>query len=67
MENYTKNQAKKLCRLYYRDKILTFADEGKSIREITELINKKYIPKSRFKGTTLSKDIIHNIIKKARK
>lgn len=55
---------KKLARLYYQDLIWELHDSGKSVREITEIINKKHIPRSRFRGITLSKSTIHNIIKK---
>jgi hypothetical protein len=64
MEKYSTNQAKKLARLYYQDKIWQLAAAGKSVREITELINRQYIPRSKFKGVTLSKSTIHTIIKK---
>ena len=62
MTNYTK----KICKLYYQDKIWELADQGKSVREITDLINKHFVTRSKFKGTTLSKSTIHNIIRKKR-
>ena len=55
---------KKLAQLYYQDKIWELAYSGMSIRKITDTINRKHIPHSRFKGITLSKDTIHKIIKK---
>jgi hypothetical protein len=64
MEKYSTNQAKKLARLYYQDKIWQLHTIGKSIRDITDQINRQYIPRSRFKGVTLSKSTIHTIIKK---
>jgi len=64
MENRGKNYTKKICKLYYQDKIWELAKEGKSVREITELINRHYIPRSRFKGVTLSKSTIHKIVQK---
>jgi hypothetical protein len=64
MEKYSPNQAKKLARLFYQDKIWQLHVAGKSVREITDQINRQYIPRSRFKGVTLSKSTIHTIIKK---
>jgi len=64
MEKYSTNQAKKLARIYYQDRIWELHQQQKSIIEITNLINKRYIPRSRFKGTTLSRTTIHNVIKK---
>ena len=64
MKNLSKNQAKKLARLYYQDKIWQLHDvEGKSIRDITDLINRRYIPRSKFKGTTIGKSSIAKLIK----
>jgi len=67
MENLPINETKRLTKLYYQDKIWQLAEEGKSVREITNLINRHYIPRSKFKGTTLSKSTIHEIIKKVKK
>ena len=67
MENLPINETKRLAQLYYQDKIWQLAEEGKSVREITNLINRHYIPRSKFKGTTLSKSTIHEIIKKVKK
>lgn len=61
------NYLKKVCQLYYQDKIWKLSHEGKSIREITDLLNRHYIPRSKFKGVHLSKSTIHTIIKKANK
>jgi len=65
MDKNSPNHTKKLARLYYQDKIWQLKSDGKSIREITDLINKHYIPRSKFKGVTLSKSTIHTITKKA--
>lgn len=59
------NHQKKMCKLYYQDRIWELSNQGKSVREITDLINRHYIPRSKFKGITLSKSTIHTIIKKA--
>lgn len=59
-----KMYAKKICRLYYQDRIWTLANDGKSVREIADLINRHFIPRSKFKGLTLSKSTIHTIIKR---
>ena len=67
MEKLPINETKRLSQLYYQDKIWQLAEEGKSVREITNLINRHYIPRSKFKGTTLSKSTIHEIIKKVKK
>jgi len=64
MQNLSINKAKKLAQLYYQDKIWELADQGKSVREITRLINRHFIPRSKFKGVTLSKTTIYTIIKK---
>ena len=61
------NKAKDLAKLYYQDKIWQLYKEGKSVRKITELINRHYLPRSKFRGTTLSKSTIHKIIIKGRK
>ncbi len=58
-----KNKKKK-AKLYYQDKIFELSKQGKSIREITEYINTQCLPRSIYKGITLSKSIIHIIIKK---
>jgi hypothetical protein len=60
------NHTKKIAQLYYRDKILRLAKDGKSIREITDYINKSCISRSRFRDITLSKSTIHNLITKAK-
>jgi len=64
MENLPTNQAKRLAQLYYQDKIWQLSTEGKSIREITEIINRRFISRSRFKEITLSKSTIAKIILK---
>lgn len=64
MENLNSNYKKRVCGLYYQDKIWELSKEGKSVREITELINRRFIPRSKFKGVTLSKSTIQIIIKK---
>ena len=64
MQNISKNYAKKLAQLYYQDKIWSLHENKKSVREITQLINRHYLPRSKFKGVTLSKTTIHTIIKK---
>jgi len=58
------NYSKKTTRLYYQDKIWQLHKEEKSVREITDLINNHFIPRSNYKGVTLSKSTIHTIIKK---
>ena len=67
MINQGPNYTKKICKLYYQDKIWELADQGKSVREITDLINRHYIPRSKFKGVTLSKSTIHTITQKRKK
>jgi hypothetical protein len=62
----TKKDKKKLCKLYYQDKILELYQEGKSIRQITDYINKQCIPHSKFCGLTLGKTTIHQLIKKGK-
>ena len=64
MINKGPNYTKKICKLYYQDKIWELADKGKSVREITDLINRHFIPRSKFKGVTLSKSTIHKIVQK---
>jgi hypothetical protein len=59
------NYTKKVCGLYYQDKIWKlYHQDGKSIRQIADYINKQCIPHSKFAGITLSKTKIHEIIKK---
>jgi hypothetical protein len=59
------NYTKKVCGLYYQDKIWhLYYKDGKSIRQIADYINKRCIPYSKFAGITLSKTKIHQIIKK---
>lgn len=60
----TEREKKKLCKLFYRDKILELHKQGKSIRQITDYINKQCIPHSKFCCLTLGKTTIHEIIKK---
>jgi len=67
MQNYSPNHAKKLAKLYYQDRIWQLSRDGVSVREIAQLINRHYLPRSKFKGVTLSKSTIHTIIKKAQK
>jgi hypothetical protein len=67
MLNQNSNYKKKICKLYYQDKIWELASQGKSVREITDLINRHFIPRSKFKGVTLSRSTIHTIVKKAQK
>ena len=67
METPGINHQKRLARLYYKDKIWSLSSEGKSVREIAELINRNFIPRSKFKGVTLSKSTIHATIKKQKK
>jgi len=62
MENLLTNQAKKLARLYYQDNIWQLYLDGKSIRDITDLINRHYIPRSKFKGVILGKSTIAKLI-----
>jgi len=64
MENRPTNQVKRLAQLYYQDKIWQLSKEGKSIREVTEIINRRFISRSRFKGITLGKSTIAKIINK---
>lgn len=64
MKKTQNRHTKQLAQLYYQDLIWELHKSGKSIRTITEIINKKHLPRSRFKGITLSKDTIHKIIKK---
>jgi hypothetical protein len=59
------NYKKKVCQLYYQDRIWELLKAGKSVREITHYINKRCIPNSKkFKGITLSTATIYKIIKK---
>ena len=67
METPGINHQKRLARLYYQDKIWSLSSEGKSVREIAELINRHFIPRSKFKGVTLSKSTIHATLKKQKK
>jgi hypothetical protein len=62
----TEREKKKLCKLYYKDKILELHKQGKSIRQIVDYLNKKCIPHSKFAGTTLGKTTIHQLIKKGK-
>jgi len=62
MKNLPTNQAKKLTRLYYQDKIWQLHTEGKSIRDITNLINRHYLPRSKFKGITIGKSSVAKLI-----
>lgn len=64
MQNYTETQAKKLAALKFQDKIIELYRAGLSIREIADRINNRHIPHSQFRGTTISKSTVHNIIKK---
>jgi len=64
MKNLAKNKVKKLAQLYQQDNIWRLADAGKSVREITKLINSHYLPRSKFKGVKLSQTTIYTIIKK---
>lgn len=61
-----KNHIKKMASLYYQDRIWALSDQGKSIREITDYINKSCIARSKFKSITLSKSTIHTILKKVK-
>jgi len=64
MQNYTETQAKKLAALKFQDKIIELHRSGKSVRQIADLLNKRYIPRSNYRGIALSKSTVHNIIKK---
>lgn len=64
MKSQGVNHIKKLAKLYYQDKIWELAKSQKSIQEITNIINRRYISRSRFKEITLSKSTIQKIIKK---
>ena len=67
MDSKINYHTKKMVQLYYQDRIWELADNGLSVRQITDLINKKYLPRSKFKGVQLSKSTVHNIMKKKRK
>lgn len=67
MKNLSKNQLKHLCGLRFLDKMIELQNQGMSIQEITDYINKKSIPNSKFKGTTLSKTKIFSLLKMERK
>jgi len=67
MENLHINETKRLAQLYYQDKIWQLSSEGKSVREVTEIINRRFISRSRFKEITLSKSTIAKIILKKTK
>ena len=55
---------KQLVQQYFKSQILKYREQGKSYREIANLINKKHIPYSKFKNkVTISKDIVARIIK----
>jgi hypothetical protein len=58
------NHTKDICQLYYQDKIWELSEKGKSVRQITDFINKRCIPNSRFSGLTLSRGTIYKIIKR---
>lgn len=63
MEKNTSHHIKKVAKLRYKDEILNLHLNKKlSIREITKKINFK-LSKTKLK-TTLSKNIIHQIIRK---
>ena len=59
-----KNQKLK-AQLFYKDKIYNLFLSGKSVRQITDYINKQCLTRSHYyKNITLSKSTIHNIITK---
>jgi intein-encoded DNA endonuclease-like protein len=60
------NHTKKLAQLYYQDKILSLRKAGLSVREITTIINNRFISRSRFKDIRLSKSTIFKIIKNSK-
>ena len=64
MEKLKINYKKKLIELNYQEKILELHNQKMSLRKIADTINKRYIPRSRFRGTTISYGTIKNIIKK---
>ncbi len=66
MENRGINHTKKMAQLYYQDKIWELANSEITIEEITNIINRRYISRSKFKGMTLSKSTIQKIIKKGK-
>jgi len=67
MQNLSPNHAKKLAQLYYQDKIFLMHQSGMSIRSIKNRINRHYLPRSKFKGVTLSKTTIQNMITRLKK
>jgi len=53
------------AQLFYQDKIYNLFLSGKSVRQITDYINKQCLARSQYyKDITLSKSTIHNIITK---
>lgn len=72
MSKLGKNKKKKFCLLQYQTLIWDLYNqkkgEKKNIREITteiaELLNRRYVSKTRFKGITISKSGVYKIIKK---
>lgn len=65
MEKIKPNHAKKMAKLRYKDEILTLRKDGKSLAEITKLINYKLV--RTHLHTTLSQSSISNIIKEYQK
>jgi len=61
MEKLSPNYAKKIARLRYKDEIVKLSLQGMSIRKIEQIINYK-LARTKIK-TTLSKSLIHSIIK----
>jgi len=56
---------KQLVQQYFKSQILAYRAEGKSYREIADLINRKHIPYSKFSSEVISKDIVARVIKKS--
>jgi len=62
MKTESPNHQKKMAKLFYQDKIYTMHQDGASLQKITDAINKQFIPRSKYKGVTLSKSTIRNVI-----
>jgi len=64
MQKVNPNYAKKLAALRHKDEICRLKSAGKSIREITKIINRRLSHLKPEFRTTLSKSKMHELIKK---
>jgi len=60
---YGANYYKKMAVLRYKDYMLELHRNGKSVREITKLVNSR-IKKTKLKNYTISYGTVYNLIKK---